>query len=503
MSDPATVTPLTFRAIIADRMGLVFEDDKSNQLDAVLAHRLAARGCTQDDYLAELAHSASIDELGAIAREVTVPETYFFRHLDQFEALREVALPAAISGPAARKKQLRILSAGCASGEEAYSIAILIREMGLDASWKVSIRAVDLNPAPLKKARAGRYAPWVLRETPAPLIKRWFSADGGAYLIDSEIRSAVTFEQRNLVDADDPLWAHAHYDIVFCRNALMYLSPEKMRDVVARISQALVPGGYLFLGHAETLRGVSDDLRLCESHGAFYYRRPGGNEQGQTVARAAIAPASPPPTARPHSPPSTDWMDVIDRASRYIGKLADETDRPPSDEATEAASRTAEHLQSLLAEERFAEALEQIETALSVDPANPPLRLLRAMLLFHCGDAEQAATVAQSLLRHETLKAGAHHILSLCREKAGDLDGAREHDRAAAYADASFAMPRLHLGLLARRAGRRVEMRRELSQALVLLPRENAARLALFGGGFARQALIDLCASTLNPGIRR
>jgi chemotaxis protein methyltransferase CheR len=123
--------------------------------------------------------------------------------------------------------------------------------------------------------------------------------------------------------------------------------------------------------------------------------------------------------------------------------------------------------------------------------------LLHAVLLTHSGRLNEAEIVCGELLRNDDLDAGAHYLLALCRESASDARGAEEHDRLAAHLDPAFAMPRLHLGLLARRRGDLAAARRELAQALELLQREDAARVLLFGGGFRREALVTLCRAEL------
>ena len=123
--------------------------------------------------------------------------------------------------------------------------------------------------------------------------------------------------------------------------------------------------------------------------------------------------------------------------------------------------------------------------------------LLRAVLLTHGGDLAAAERLCAEVLKIDQMSAGAHYLTALCREDAGDRAGATDHDQVAAYLDPVFAMPRLHLGLLARRTGERDRARRELGEALVLLQREDASRLLLFAGGFGREGLIALCRAEL------
>jgi len=147
--------------------------------------------------------------------------------------------------------------------------------------------------------------------------------------------------------------------------------------------------------------------------------------------------------------------------------------------------------------ERFNDALTQVADLPIEAERDPDTLLLRAMLLTHSSQFAAAEAVCRRLLEIDELNAGAHYALALCREGVGDREGAAEHDKVAVYLDPAFAMPRLHLGLLARHAGDKLAARRELAQALVLLKREDASRLLLFAGGFNREALTVLCRSAL------
>jgi chemotaxis protein methyltransferase CheR len=150
----------------------------------------------------------------------------------------------------------------------------------------------------------------------------------------------------------------------------------------------------------------------------------------------------------------------------------------------------------LLEHERFAAGLAAIEQLLCDLPGDPELLLFRAALLLHAGHLELAEMACGELLAREA-SAAAHYLLALCHERAGKLSVAREHHRVAAHLDATLAMPRLHLGLMARRSGEGASARRELGQALLLLEREPRQRLTLFAGGFGREALIALCRAEL------
>jgi chemotaxis protein methyltransferase CheR len=480
-----------FRAVVADRLGLSFEDDKLGWLREVLARRSGKTRLQLGEYVDRLQRTDRAEELGNLAQELTITETYFFRHSDQLRAFSEIALLPWWRSPT---EPVRILSAGCASGEEPYSLAMLAREhLPETAAGLVSITALDVNARMLERAAKARYSAWSLRETSQEMRERWFRAEGNEVVLDSAIRGMVRFEQRNLKDEDPAFWRRATFHVVLCRNVLMYFTRDAARAVVRRIAESLVPSGLLFLGHAETLRGLSRDFHLCHTHDTFYYRR-----------RETLGPmtSSIPPSfaSAGLEAPGESWVDAIQRSVSRITRLTE----PPADVVAEiealakpVAAWDATHAARLVHEDRLSEARDLLpgdEHELDVDPDR---LLLRAVLLTQAGDVSAAERVCKRLLRMDESSPGARYLMALCRESAGDRAGATEQDLIALHTDPSFAMPRLHLGLLARQAGDLTAARREFAQALALLEREESSRVLLFGGGFTREALLGLCRAEL------
>jgi chemotaxis protein methyltransferase CheR len=488
-------------------MGLQFDDAKLGLLGEVLQRRLDRLGKPRHAYLLALEqHASTAEELAALAAELTVGETYFFRNIEQFRALAEIVLPERMR----RQRSggvLRLLSAGCASGEEAFSIAIAARDAGADPAWQILVEGVDINPAALEKAARARYSSWALREAPTEIQRRWFRAAGRDWMLDESVRKSVKFERRNLVGDDPALWQTGIYDAIFCRNLLMYFAPEQMRAVVARIARSLAPGGFLFLGHAETLRGMSDAFHLRHSHGTFYYERKEeippvhdeaellGGVQAMLIAPIPLAPgAAAAPVA---SAPNAAWFDTIREASERVAALVPAGSGPQASVPPAAPAWDVAPALDFLRRERFGEALEHVRAGPPAAGKDPDVLLLEATLLAHSGQLVAAEDACLRLLLIDELNAGAHYLLALCREHAGHRERAREHGRVAAYLDPTFAMPRLHLGLLARRDGDRAAARSEFAHALNLLRREEASRLLLFAGGFSREALMALCETSL------
>jgi len=266
---PAGVEAL--RQLIEARLGLRFTEERVPLLAESLLVRLEARKLDAERYLDLLRSPLEFKEWRELAQRLTVTETSFFRHPEQFRAFSRTALHACLGRHGGRN--LNILSAGCASGEEPYSLAMLIDAANLEPACQISIMGIDINRAALDKAAAGYYETATLGETPPEALQRWFHPQNEGYMLDARIRAMVHFEERNLAGDDAALWHVRGYDAVFCRNVLSYFSPALAQTIMRRIARALRPGGYLFLGQTENLQGLSADFDLCQSEGSFYYRR--------------------------------------------------------------------------------------------------------------------------------------------------------------------------------------------------------------------------------------
>ena len=214
-----------FRTIIARCLGLHYDDGKLDYLAEVARQRMELVGSARfDSYLERLISSpGGSDEFRALAEQLTVNETFFFRNADNFRAFAGIVLPERIRAKT-REKRLRILSAGCASGEEPYSLAVLVREALPDLeNWDVKIIGIDINPAILAKATQARYSAWSLRATSENAKRRYFRADGPDFVLAPAIQKMVTFEAGVCAVHSDPFqcrmykgptavqaWADAH-----------------------------------------------------------------------------------------------------------------------------------------------------------------------------------------------------------------------------------------------------------------------------------------------------
>jgi chemotaxis protein methyltransferase CheR len=492
-----------FRCLVTLHFGLQVGDEQRSHLADVLCAHL--RGRTVNEYLDAIEYGTMAGaEWRALAGDLTVSETYFFRNMDHFVVLRDVVLPELATRRPDRP--IAVLSAGAASGEEAYSVAIVVDQLHSARPLPgCDIVGIDVSERALQKARRAHYSDWSLRGTPSAIRDRYFQRRGREHVLSDSIMSAVRFEERNLLHDDPDFWRPGRFDVVFFRNTFMYFAPEVTRAVFVRITRSLAPGGYLFIGHAETLRGLSDDYDLQHTHGAFYYRRREGDSSRPSrvgdAGPAAFAPAAPDLRADPDA----YWFSAIGDATARVAQLVDHAlvAQDHGARSTPAAGGPARperqsHIASalaLLGEERFDDALRAVEREHS--QFDPDALLLRAVILTSMGRFGDAARDCEAVLRADPLSAGAHYLLAVHARHANDVGLARQHDEAAIYLDPAFAMPRLHLGIIERRAGRGDAAREHLGSAIELLRREDAGRVLLFGGGFTRSALLKLCEAEL------
>ncbi len=277
-----TLSPQEFeevRRFLYERAGLYFADHKKYLLETRLARCMGDAGVdTVKEYLAVLRSPVrGRQEILRLLDAVTTHETSFFRHRPQLEAFQRHVLPEVLQAQAARgRRAVRIWSAACSSGEEPYSLAMLILEaLGAEAArWDVRILGTDIAVSMIEKAKKAEYTRYSFRGTPAYYAQKYFEALGrDRFRVKDEVRRMVEFRLLNFAD-DLRMSRMRGFQVVFCRNALIYFDRPARRRFVAHFFAALDPGGYFFVGHSESLHGVSDAFKLIHFPGAMGYRKP-------------------------------------------------------------------------------------------------------------------------------------------------------------------------------------------------------------------------------------
>jgi chemotaxis protein methyltransferase CheR len=270
---------LKIREVIYKVSGIYQPDEKLYLLASRCARRMAAvRANTPAEYLEHLTMRGNREtEMRLLLNEITIGETYMFRSPAQLEALRNIIIPQITKTKGAMGfKRLHVWSAGCSTGEEPYTLAMFLLEESAKqlAGWTFDILATDLNENSLAAATAGIYGEYSLRSTTDVLRKKYFKQhDDKRLQATGQLKSLIRFDRVNLSD-DRKMTFLKGIDLIFCCNVLIYFDLASKRKVTQHFHSNLLPGGYLFLGHAESLFQVDDRFHLVHFPGAIGYWKP-------------------------------------------------------------------------------------------------------------------------------------------------------------------------------------------------------------------------------------
>jgi chemotaxis protein methyltransferase CheR len=262
------------RDFIRDYCGIFFDDDSQYLLEKRLSRRLRTFHFTnfREYYRYLLYHHNRDEELAAIIDILTVNETYFFREQNQLKAFSEEILPE-LKKTNKEKKRLRIWSAGCSTGEEPYTIAILVLETGEFNNWHIEIFGSDINQRVLQGARSGVYRKNSFRTTEPYFLRKYFKEQESLFRISDTVKQYVNFSHLNLLDPVKTKLAGT-VDVIFCRNVLIYFDYPSRKKVVEMFHDRLADGGYLLLGHAESLINISTAFTLKHLKYDMVYQKP-------------------------------------------------------------------------------------------------------------------------------------------------------------------------------------------------------------------------------------
>jgi chemotaxis protein methyltransferase CheR len=269
---------LLLRDLIADRLGVWFEEEKRELLASKLSDRISSLELRSFlDYYYRLKYGADAErEWPVLTDALSVQETYFWREFDQIRILTEVLIPEHV---AAGRGPVRIWSAACATGEEPFTIAIALEEAGWFDRTTIEIWATDISRKALDRAAHGRFRERSFRALPDRIRAKYFTPDGDQWRIAPAIQARVRYSEVNLMDeASTARLASARY--VFCRNVFIYFSNPIIDLVVARLASRMPQPGYLFLGVSESLLHRTSAFELVQVNGAFVYRLRAGGVRG-------------------------------------------------------------------------------------------------------------------------------------------------------------------------------------------------------------------------------
>jgi chemotaxis protein methyltransferase CheR len=457
-------------AVVRERTGLIFPPSRQATLERAVASAMAKRGARElQQYLARVA--ADGDALDELIGEITVGETYFLRDPDQLALVAEelLAQPPGRSGGG----PLRVWSAGCASGEEPYSLAIALHRLG--ALSRVRILATDISRAALARARRARYTRWSLRGVPPEVEAGYFRPCPEGFALAPEIRDAVEFRYLNLADDVYPSLASGVWgmDVVLCRNVLIYFSDEAVSRVARRLLATLGDGGWLVLGASDPVLTHRVPCETVVARCGLLYRRAASG------SKATATLPSPPPAPLPVWPPQVLPMDAAPEPPPPPQALSDRVEPIPAraDEPADAEGDAAPvdaavaRVRTLADAGRLEEAGRACAAALDKNRTSAPLLVLHAVLLTEAGRFAEAVRAARRALYLDRSLVPAHLALGVALARSADWPAARRAFRNAQRLIAALPADATVPGSDGERAGRMAELVRA---HLELLP-ESAA----------------------------
>lgn len=456
--------------LIAARLGLYFPPNRWADLQRGLIPAMTELGFADVATFAHwlLSTRLSKAQLDVLASHLTIGETYFFREQKTFAALAERVLPELIRSRRNEGRRLRFWSAGCCTGEEPYSLAILLQQVIPDLrDWLVTILATDINAAFLRKAAAGVYGEWSFRETPAWFKERYFKRTSqGRYEILPEIKRLVTFAQVNLVEDPFPsLSADTNaMDLIFCRNVLMYFSPQQAQKVVRNLSGALVDDGYLVLSSTEGSPALLSKFVALNVEGAILYQKseskcppePNQNrERGGWASRQFV------------TAPGAIFEPAIPQSDISVPD-----DAPPSEEPDTADEEPSTRLVATLLYQsgRYAEAVEMLLASLNQPASNDPeLFSLLVRSLANQGKLDDAVMWCDRWLAADKLDSAAHYLRAVILQELGETEEAKRSLQRTLYLNPQFVLAHFALGNLLHGCGKITEATRHFANASSLL----------------------------------
>lgn len=468
----------SFRDLVAERAGIYFEPGKQDLLRINLLQRMEDCGLsTFADYFQLLSSPAGTKEFDHLLNLIIIPETYFFRDQAQFRALEHFVIPEILKNASEPGTSLRIWSAGCSTGEEPYTIALIVAAGMMGVEYPpVRILATDVSNAALEAARRGVYGARSVRDVPKEYLSRFFSRQRGKYFLDESIKQMVEFSYFNLVTEPYPLLEMSGWDIIFCRNVTIYFQHESTRKVIHNFYQSLRQGGYLFSGYSESLRYLSDEFTTVQVGGTFVYKREPREKRPKRKTRRTRRNRS-----RQRTPASG--------RSRRLEALPDRK----ADEIQQICTRA----KKLLEMGKPEQAGDLLAPYLKKSTASESVLLLQAEIVLNQGDLAKAVQLCQRIVRRKPLSVAGYYLLGVAYRTWEKERKAIEEFKRVLYLKPEHALARFNLGDLYSQVGQLDEAKLEYANVVRLLrevPDSFDDRLA---GGFSPTLLIDTCLSRI------
>lgn len=411
-----TVTQFeNFSKLVEEYSGIRVEENRLDDLSVSILVRAKELNITLDKYFTLLKSGAAEDELKKVVGCLTVNETSFMRYPEQFELLEKAVIPILTS--AAGPRPLNVWSVGCSSGEEPYSIAITLNE--ILPSKMFNIVATDIDKRALDRAKKAVYQKRSVRLLSNAQLRRYFRPlESGAFELIKEIREMINFQQHNIASLTPP-FGFSLFDMIFCRNVLIYFNKEKFRKIINFYHHSLSGKGYLFLGHSESLYAIFDGFKARELNNAYVYQKMTLQPKPQEQSKKSI---------------NKDKEKGIDKPKLTKNELPE---RPAFENALNFYTKKDPD-----------NAFKEIQKIKKLDFE---VLLLKAQILLELGRLNETKGICMTMLKNNSLSGYPYFVLGLIALKENKEKEALDHFRKASYSLKKFALPHFFLANIYRR----------------------------------------------------
>ncbi len=462
-----------------EHCGLMVQDHELPSLRRAVSQCIQSRqGISLGDYYGLLTQSDN-QEWKELLNILTIKHTFFFRNQPQFKALKQVVLPELLQHKkrmsSYKKPTLNIWSAGCATGEEPYSIAMMLHDCLNLKEWQVKILATDISEQALHLAQLGVYSDNALQSLDHHYRSRFFApkpsfSDQKGFAIHENIKKLVRFEYLNLMNPEYP----KNMDIIFCRNVMIYFDSSLIQDVIRRFEQGLLSPGYLFIGHSESLQGLGHHLQLRHQEEGVFYQKA-----DQDLTEQPNTPQKPP-------------------CHKSKRRLVAVPIQPTSTPASRPLPEQLLDIQTAYNHKDYDQALRWIHQAQHDYPETDEPLFYAAQIYLNQRHFDLAGAALQRLLQRNPMYAQGYYLQGLLALEQHKLEDAEDALKKAVYIEHRFPMAHFTLALAYSQHNKISAAIREYRNALkILMQQDNLETEVDYSGGFSHETLICICHNSL------
>lgn len=471
-----------FRKCIENRTGIYIADSKQDSFKISMDNRMDVLGIKGYDayYSFIITNTLRKKEFDELLNLILIKETFFFRDDKQLQVLVKNILPELIKRK--RMKEIKIWSAGCATGEEPYSIAMAIMESHLPNNINVSIYATDISEGVLKRAKEGIYNKSCMRAIDKKMLNKYFTQRDGRYFLNDQVKRRVRFETVNLIEPYFPMERES-IDIVFCKNVIIYFRLDTVKTVIRRFYNALAEGGCLFVGHSESLWQISGDFELEEISGVFLYRKDG---------KKKIVSAKKWPQQKEKA------VNIMDFTCQRMPPLLSEKVSQQITHTTQAVRGKVVPQEIDLkgvqpSDGNYEAVLADIEEVLQREPKNMDAHLLAGKIYANMGLYDKSLKKCVDAIEINDLSADAYLLIGSIYYKIGETEKAISSFKKAVYLDNNSMLSHYYLGNLYKDTNLIVQAIKEYKNVIHIFETTSENEEQLAGEVFTVKQLKDIC----------